>query len=133
MDHGTVIVNLPQPDSPVQLVSTIHSNSDLLSAATLKNVGQKLVSACRLGWVVVFPTGSNELHLGVPMNISAGIEPGAIWDAPAQSVSPEFTKHKAAAIDFFVAEVYQSVGEPWKADLAQIRQQARRVAIRSQR
>jgi hypothetical protein len=47
-------------------------------------VGQRLLTAYRLGWVVVFSSGTNEVHLGgVQRNISAGIESGATWDAPA--------------------------------------------------
>jgi len=95
MDHGTVMVNIPQQDSPVVLVSTTHTTSDLLSGATLKNVGQMSLSACRLGWVVVFPSGKSEVNLGARMNISAGIQIGAMWDAPAQSVSPDYTKQGA--------------------------------------
>jgi len=129
MDHGTVMVNIPQQDSPALLVSTTHTTSDLLSAATLRNVGQGSLSACRLGWVVIFPSGNNELHLGMPMNIPAGIETGAIWDTPPQSVSPEYAKRGAAAIAFFVAEAYPSGGKPWKADLVQIRRQARTFAV----
>jgi len=128
MDHGTAMVNIPQQDSPALLVSTTHTTSDLLSAATLKNVGQRSLSACRLGWVVVFPSGKNEVYLGAPMNIPAGIEPGAKWEAPAQSVSPKYAKQKAAAIAFFVAEAYPLGGEPWKADLVQIRRQAVSIA-----
>src|SRR5260370_14308406 len=94
MDHGTVMVNIPQRDRPALLVSTTHTTSDLLSAATLKNVSQMSLSACRLGWVVVLPSGNNEVHLGVPMSVSARVEPGATWDAPAQSVSPEYAKQR---------------------------------------
>jgi hypothetical protein len=122
------LVKIPQQDSPALLVSTTHTASDLLSAATLKNVGEMSVSACRLGWVVVFPSGNNEVHLGERVNLPACIKPGSTWDAPAQSVSPEYTKQGAAAVAFFVAEVYPSTGEPWKADLIQMRQQARSVA-----
>ena len=49
MDHGTVMVKIPQRDSPALLVSMTHTTSDLLSAATLKNVSQMSLSACRLG------------------------------------------------------------------------------------
>ncbi len=123
------MVNIPQRDSPAQLVSTTHTTSDLLSAATLKNVSQKSLYACRLGWVVVFPSGKNEVHVGVPMNIPAGIERGATWDAPAQSVDPEYAKHGATAIAFFVAEAFPPDREPWKADLVQIRQRAVSIAL----
>jgi hypothetical protein len=128
MDHGTVMVNIRQQDSPALLVSTTHTTSDLLSAATLKNTGPMSLSACRLGWVVVFPSGNNEVHLGVAMNIPAGIETGATWDAPAQEVSSEYAKRGATAIAFFVAEAYPSDGRPWKADLGEIRQQAESIA-----
>ena len=131
MDHGTAMINIPQQNSPALLVSTTHNKSDLLSAATLKNVGEMSLSACRLGWVVVFPSGNNEVHLGVPMNISAGIEAGATWVAPAQSVSPEYARQGAMAIAFFVAEAYPSGGKPWKADLVQMRQQAGRIALQA--
>jgi hypothetical protein len=104
MDHGTVMINIPQHDSPALLVSTTHTTSDLLSAAKLKNVGQMSLSACRLGWVVVFSSGNNEVHLGAPMNVPAGIGAGATWDVPPQSVSPEYARQGAAAIAFFVAE-----------------------------
>ncbi len=127
------MVSIPQQDSPALLVSTTHTTSDLLSAATLKNVGQMSLSACRLGWVVVFPSGNSEVHLGAPINISTEIEPGATWDAPAQSVSPECEKQRAAAVAFFVAEVFPSTGKPWKADLIQMRQQARRMAAQAER
>jgi hypothetical protein len=133
MDHGTVMVNIPQQDGPAVLVSTIHTTSDLLSTATLKNVGQTALSACRLGWVVLFHSGKSELYLGVSMNISAGIEPGATWQAPAQSVSPEYANQRAMAIAFFVAEAFPSGGKPWKADLIQIRQQARNIAAKAER
>ena len=82
---------------------------------------------------MVFPSGKNEVYLGAPMNIPAGIEPGANWEAPAQSVSPKYAKQKAAAIAFFVAEAYPLGGEPWKADLVQMRQQARSMAAQSER
>jgi hypothetical protein len=131
MDHGTVMIDIPQHDSPVLLVSTTHTTSDLLSAATLKNVGQMSLFACRLGWVVVFPSGNNDVHLGAPMNIPVGIGTGATWDAPPQSVSPEYAKQGATAIAFFVAEAYPLGGRPWKADLIQIRQQARNIAVKS--
>jgi hypothetical protein len=131
MDHGTVMIDIPQHDSPAQLVSTTHTTSDLLNAATLKNVGQKSLFACRLGWVVVFPSGNNDVHLGAPMNIPVGIGTGATWDAPPQSVSPEYAKQGATAIAFFVAEAYPLDGTPWKADLIQIRQQARDIAVKS--
>jgi hypothetical protein len=130
MDHGIVIVNIPQQDSPALLVSTTHTTSDLLSAATLKNAGPMSLSACRLGWVVVFPSGNSEVNLGARMNIFAGIQIGATWDAPAQSVSPEYAKQGATAIAFFVAEAYPSGGKPWKADLVQIRRQARSIALK---
>jgi hypothetical protein len=130
MDHGTVMVNIPQQDSPALLVSTTHTTSDLLSAATLKNAGQMSLSACRLGWVVVFPSGNSEVNLGARMNIFAGIQIGATWDAPAQSVSPEYAKQGATAIAFFVAEAYPSGGKPWKADLVQIRRQAGSIALK---
>jgi len=131
MDHGTVMVNIPQQDSPARLVSTTHTTSDLLSAAILKNVGQMSLSACRLGWVVVFPSGKSEVNLGGRMNISTGIQIGATWDAPAQLVSPEYAKQGATAIAFFVAEAYPSGGKPWKADLAQVRQQAESIALQA--
>jgi hypothetical protein len=131
MDRGTAMVNIPQRDSPAQLVSTIHTTSDLLSAATLKNVGNMSLSACRLGWVVVFPSGDSEVNLGARMNISAGIETGATWDAPAQSVSTDYAKQGATAIAFFVAEAYPSGGKPWKADLVQIRRQAGSIAVQA--
>src|SRR4029077_6937491 len=131
MDHGTVMVNIPQQDSPVLLVSTTHTTSDLLSGAILKNVGQMSLSACRLGWVVVFPSGKSEVNLGARMNISAGIKIGATWDAPAQSVSPDYTKQGATAIAFFVAEADPARGKPWKADLVQIRRLAGSIAAPS--
>jgi len=80
--------------------------------------------------VVVFSSGTNEVHLGVPMNISAGIESGATWDAPAQSVDFEYVEQGAAAIAFFVAEAFPSGSEPWKADLVQVRQQAVSLALK---
>ena len=131
MDHGTVLINITQPDSPAVLVSTAHNKSDLLSAATLKNVGQISLTAYRLGWVVMFSSGSNEVYLGVLMNVSAGIEPGAVWDTPPQSVSPEFGKEGATAIVFFVAEAYPSGEKPWKADLVQTRKQAGSIVASS--
>jgi hypothetical protein len=129
MDHGTVMIKVPQQNSPALLVSTTHNTSDLLSAATLKNVGQTALSACRMGWVVVLSSGSDEVHLGVPINIDEGVEPAATWDVPAQSVSPDYAGQGAKAVAFFVAEVYPSSGSPWKADLVQIRQQARSMAL----
>jgi hypothetical protein len=131
MDHGTAMIKVPQQGSPALLVSMTHNTSDLLRAATLKNVGQMSLSACRLGWVVVFPSGNNEVHLGTPMSISAGIEPGATWVAPAQLVSPEYAKQGATVIAFFVAEAYPSIGKPWKADLVQMRQQAGSIALQT--
>ncbi|MGA2980353.1 MAG: hypothetical protein ABSD76_12255 [Terriglobales bacterium] len=128
MDHGIVMINIPQQDSPALLVSTTHTMSDMLSAATLKNVGPMSLSACRLGWVVLFPSGNSEVHLGVAMNIPAGIETGTTWNAPAQEVSSEYAKQRATAIAFFVAEAYPSSGRPWKADLVQIGQQAENIA-----
>jgi hypothetical protein len=126
-----MLVKIPQQNSPALLVSTTHTSSDLLRAAALKNIGEKSLSACRLGWVVVFTSGRNEVHLGAPMNISAGIEPGATWEAPPQSVSPEYAEQSAIAVAFFVAEVFPSRGNPWKADLAQIKQQARSIATQA--
>jgi hypothetical protein len=126
-----MMVNIPQQDSPALLVSSTHSTSDLLSAATLRNVGEVPMSGCRLGWVVVYPSGNDEVHLGEPMNISAGIEPDATWDVPAQSVSPEYTRQGATAIAFFVAEAYPSGGPPWQADLVQMRQQAGSIALQA--
>ena len=130
MDRGTVIVSIPQEDSPAQLMSTTHSASDLLAAVTLKNVCPNRLSACRLGWVVVFPSG-NEVHLGAPINIPMGLDADKTWATPPQSVSPEHTRHGAIAIAFFVAEIYPSSGDPWKADLARIRQQAAMLALRA--
>jgi hypothetical protein len=128
MDHGILLVKLPQQDGPALLISTTHTASDLLSAATLKNVGPVSVSAYRLGWVVTFPTGNSEVHLSERIDVPAGVKPGATWNVAAQSVSPEYAKQDAAAVAFFVAEVYPSTGEPWKADLIQMRQEARNLA-----
>ncbi len=131
MDRGTVILNIPQQDSPAVLISTTHTTSDLLSAATLKNVGKNSLSACRLGWVVVFPSGKNEIHLGARISLSAEVETGATWDAPAQSVNPEYARQGAKIVALFVAEAYPSGGKPWKADLVQMRQKAGSMALQA--
>jgi hypothetical protein len=127
MDHGIVMVNIPQRYSPAVLVSTIHTRADFLSAATLRNVDQTRVTGYRIGWVMVFPSGKTEVHLGVRTDIPAGIEPGKTWKAPAQSVSPDHAKQGASAIAFFVAEVYLAGGKPWKANIGQVREQARKA------
>jgi hypothetical protein len=82
-----------------------------------------------LGWIVVFPSGKNEIHLGVQIKIPAGIEAGAACDSPAQAISPEHAKLVATAIAFFIAEVYFATEKPWKANLAQVRLQARNIAL----
>ena len=65
-----MLVNIPQPDSPAALLSTRPTTSDLLSAVKLKNVSEMALSGCRLGWVIVFSSGKNEIHTGLPINIS---------------------------------------------------------------
>jgi len=131
MDHGTLMVRVCQEKSPAVLVSTSHSPSDFLSAATLKNVSDKPLIGYRIGWVVVLRSGKNEVHFGVSLNLPAGIEPGETWDAPGQSVSPDHAREGASAVAFFVAEVYLSGEQPWKEDIAQVRKKARRAAVQS--
>src|ERR1035438_5892051 len=49
MDHGTKLIIIPQQDCPALLVSATHKESDLLSAATLKNIGSSPLTP--IGWV----------------------------------------------------------------------------------
>ena len=131
MDRGTLMVKVPQQSSSAVLVSTTHSPVDFLSAATLKNVDDKPVTGYRIGWAVVFPSGKIEVHLGVRLSIPAGIEPGGTWDAPSQAVSPDYARQGASVVAFFVAEVYLAGEQPWKADLVQVREEARKGAFQS--
>jgi len=113
-----------QPDSPAVLVQTTHSKTDFLSAAQLKNVGDRTITGYRIGWVVVFTSGKSEVTMGRPTNVPAGINPGEIAEVDAQGVSPRLAEQGAATVLFFVTDIHLANSKVWKADIKSIRQEA---------
>lgn len=124
---GTGMIMLEQPDSPAILIETHHTTKDLLQSAKLKNIGKRLVTSYRVGWVVVYPSGRNKVGLGLPIDVPAGIRPGEIANVPAQTVSLDFAKEGGSAVVFFVTDVYSAGGPTWKPDLDKIEQKARQM------
>ena len=122
MDEGTSLVVIPQPKCPAALASATHIVSDFLHSAVLRNLSDRPLIGFRLGWVVLFPSGKTQLHLGACVRLLEAVQPSAVGAVPAQMALPEAARLMA----FFVAEVFLVGEKPWKADLAEIKDNVRR-------
>lgn len=127
-DHGTAMLRLPQPSCPAILGRSVHSITDFLMSATLKNVSNASLVGYRIGWVVVYPGGKDKVGLGLPVDVPTGLEPGQTTEVPAQGVDPRFASGGATAVVFFVAEVRMTPGTMWKPELSEVERDARRIA-----
>jgi hypothetical protein len=101
-----------QDGAPVRLVQTTHGYPSLLTAARLKNFGDKPITSYTIGWGYVRPKGI-EYHAGMAMNVPAGIKPGVVYDVPDQAVAFD---SRAQGVIFFVAEATFADGSRWKAN-----------------
>jgi hypothetical protein len=110
-----------QDGAPARLVQTTHSVTDLLTAARLKNVGEKQISSYRVGWAHVRQNGI-EFHAGPWISVPAGIKPGIVSDVPDQSIPFDV---RAERVVFFVAELKFADGSRWKAPKQDIERTAR--------
>jgi hypothetical protein len=115
---------LPQPSGPASLIETTHTNADLLAAAKLQNSATGPIVCYRVGWVAVHSAGGSAVRLGEPINVPAGIAPGATTRVPAQAVDPAKFRKANRFLGFFVAEVKFNDGNVWKADLKEIQREA---------
>ena len=125
--RGTGMLWLPQPESPAILVETNHTRSDFLHAAKLKNVSDHSITAYRIGWVAVYPSGRNKVGLGLPVDVPEGIKPGEVVAVPAQQVSPDFAREGASALVFFITDVHSAKGPTWSPILDKVEQEAREL------
>lgn len=102
---------LRQRGAPAHLFATTHGSSDLLTSARLRNDSGEAIASYRIGWAYVYPN-EIEFHVGVPVNVPAGLKVGTIHNVPDQSIP--FNAH-ANRIIFFVAEVTFVDGSRWNA------------------
>jgi hypothetical protein len=111
MQEFIELVIAPQGKAPAQLISPTAHGVDLLTAATLKNRGERTIISYRIGWGFILQNGI-EFHTGALMSIPAGVKPGSIHKVPAQGVhlSPQ-----AEQVIFFVAELTFANGDHWTA------------------
>jgi hypothetical protein len=75
---------------------------------------------------VRFPSGKTQFHLGARVRPPEVVEPSNVCAIPAQMARPEDVKQAASLMAFFVAEVFLVGEKPWKADLAEIKDNVRR-------
>lgn len=109
-----------QRSAPAHLVQTTHGYPSLLTAARLENDGEKPITSYRVGWAYVRPHGI-DFHIGVLMNVPAGIKPGDIHDVSDQAVPFDA---RAQSVIFFVAELSFADGSRWTANNADIKPEA---------
>jgi beta-lactamase regulating signal transducer with metallopeptidase domain len=113
---GTFFNFARQLDAPARVIEATFGIKDLLLAAKLKNVGGRVITRYRIGWVVVYGSRKVEVISGAPMLVPAGIAPGAVAEVPPQGVSSRFVDQGAREIMFFVNEVQFATGEGWSAN-----------------
>jgi hypothetical protein len=82
----------------------------------LKNIGNTMLRRFRIGWIIVYPDGQDEIGFGSPDYMPFGVEPGKTVSVPLGVSLP---RRKARpdglfAIGFFIAEVHTQTGTVWK-------------------
>jgi hypothetical protein len=97
----------------------------------LKNIGNTMLSRYRIGWVVVYPDGEDEIGFGSTDYMPFGVEPGQTVSVPPQVALPQRNvRPEDFAIGFFIAEVHTQTGTVWKASLRDIEEQVHlRIAL----
>lgn len=125
--RGTGMLFLSEPESPANLIETLHTNTDFLQAAKLKNTGDKTITGYRIGWVVLYPSGKSKVGLGLAVDVPEGIKPGEVASVPAQQVSVAYAKEGATSVVFFVTEVHFTSGSVWKPDTEVFEARAREL------
>jgi hypothetical protein len=77
----------------------------------LKNIGNTMLSRYRIGWVVVYADGEDEIGFGSTDYMPFGVEPGQTVSVPPQVALPQRNvRPEDFAIGFFIAEVHTQTG-----------------------
>lgn len=116
---GTRLLLLPQPDSPVRIVEVTYSLHQLVLTAVVRNIGDRQVSAVRLGRISVHASGSREIVSGQLMRFENSLLERAdrrLTPQPELGATSDLHSRDATVIGTFVAEVVFADGGVWHAN-----------------
>jgi len=121
MDKGTSLILAPQPNCPAVLVSAVHTASDFLKSAVLRNNSEKILTGYRLGWCTSVHSQRPTYRLGKRVSLARGIGANETCLVPAQEVIIGKERNASAVTVFFIAEVFLAGAKSWKVDLREIK------------
>lgn len=121
----TTIFTLRQPGCPATLVRQNPIPARRGHFLALKNIGNTMLSRYRIGWIIVYRDGEDQIGFGSTDYMPFGVEPGQTASVPLGVSLPRRNVRRKGlfAIGFFIAEVQTQTGTVWKATLRDIEEQ----------